>query len=157
MKYYASLSVYRICGRQNDHEPQTDCQLRRVACIAFTLFLYLWKESGRFSLLRKGRKQCFYPFPGPSSRQIPVPQSPSGRCQNRNSRQQGGCQAEDFLQKPGGRAAAGPCRVNPGCGRSTDNSVNLITFFPIQQIIVFPFKSFNSVKLSIPPVINDFD
>ena len=108
MKYYASLSVYRICGRQNDHEPQTDCQFRRVACIAFTLFLYLWKESGRFSLLRKGRKQCFHPCPDPSSRQIPVQQSPSGRCQNRNSRQQGGCQTEDFLQKPAGWASAFP-------------------------------------------------
>ena len=114
MKYYASLSVYRRCGRQNDHEPRTDCQFRRVACIAFTLFLYLWKESGRFSLLRKGRKQCFYPCPGPSSRQIPVPQIPSGRCQNRNSRQQGGCQAEDLLQKPGGGASAGTGGWN-GC------------------------------------------
>ena len=136
MKYYASLSVYRICGRQNDHEPQTDCQFRRVACIAFTLFLYLWKESGRFSLLRKGRKQCFYPFPGPSSRQIPVPQIPSGRCQNRNSRQQGGCQAEDFLQKPGrGWASA----------------------FPIPRFTDFPLRSFNIERISIPPVINDFD
>ena len=153
MKYYASLSVYRICGRQNDHEPQTDCQFRRVACIAFTLFLYLWKESGRFSLLRKGRKQCFYPFPGPSSRQIPVPQSPSGRCQNRNSRQQGGCQAEDFLQKQGGRASAGPVRANPGMAGLQLIQSLLLPSFPYN----YPLRSFNIVKISIPPVINDFD
>ena len=44
MKYYASLSVYRICGRQNDHEPRTDCQFRRVACIALALFIFVEGE-----------------------------------------------------------------------------------------------------------------